>query len=350
MESGHRIPLFASLGMFIIDEISFPDLQLDGILGGGGTFAICGSRMVLGAAESTKCAWIVDIGNDCPGEILHELKSWNSGAVFRYDDSRKCTRGWNGYGANEFRSFKYLTSKKRITMADFEQYPWMLWSKSFHFVCSPKRCKELLDELKIIYGTHHHELEFNNVIIAWEPIPDCCQPEFLDETLGILKQVDILTPNAAECASFFGEEEPSDRKGCERIALKFLGYMAKPAAGIVLRCGHLGSMYAKSDKKVVWFPAYHHKTDNKETNKVIDPTGCGNTFVGAFTTAFVKFGKNYHTSALYATIASGACIEQHGLPRVTHQGEDELWNGVSVKARVKIYLEENPELITDSVL
>lgn len=332
----HSNPVFTSLGMFIIDEINFPDLKIDGILGGGGTFAICGSRMVLGSKESDKCAWIIDIGNDCPDEILSELKSWNTGGVFRFDFSRKCTRGWNGYDENEFRSFKYLTPKKRVTITDLKTYSWMLNSKSFHFVCSPNRCTELMEELSAVSETH------KDVVIAWEPIPDCCSPEYLDATIKILSQIDILTPNAAECAAFFGEKEPTDKINCERIARKFIDYMSKPGSGIVLRCGKLGSFYIRSeDKAIEWFPAFHEKIEGDQ-NKVIDPTGCGNTFVGAFATAFVKYDRDYRKSCVYATIASGACIEQYGLPKVSYDSDkNELWNDISVTDRINDYLKRN---------
>jgi sugar/nucleoside kinase (ribokinase family) len=329
--------------MFIIDEINFPGLILDGILGGGGTFAIFGSRMILNNVNSKQCAWIIDIGSDCPDEILDELRLWNTGGIFRFDNSRKCTRGWNGYGENEFRQFKYLTPKKRITMTDLDNYTWMLKSKSFHFICSPRRCIELLRELDDL--SMKNNVCTSNAIIAWEPIPDCCTPEFLQDTLNILNQIDILTPNAAECASFFEESEPRDKENCERVASKFYNYMTKPDSGIVLRCGSLGSCLLKSGiKEVKWFPAYHKKNDDMTKNKVVDPTGCGNTFVGAFTTEFVKSNKNFELSSIYATLASGACIEQYGLPELTisDNGED-LWNGVSLNQRLEKYLDDYPE-------
>lgn len=340
LDKHNVVPYFTSLGMFIIDEISFPTFKIDGILGGGGTFAICGSRMVLKHFESKKSAWIADIGNDCPNEILEELKSWDSGTIFRYDYTRKCTRGWNGYGENEFRSFKYLTPKKRITVDDLKEYPWMLESNSFHFVCSPKRCVDLLREFSELSST---KIANPDPVIAWEPIPDCCTPEFLPETLSILNRVDILTPNAAECASFFGELEPQDKQNCERIARKFLDYMTKTNSGIVLRCGSLGSLLIESKHKLIkWFPPYHHKTSDS-SNKVIDPTGCGNTFVGALATAFIKFNRNFEVACVYATIASGACIEQHGLPKLTKSDtNEELWNGISIDERLKNYKNKFP--------
>lgn len=341
MTDRYDIPYFTSLGMFIIDEINFPELKLDGILGGGGTFAIFGSRMILSSKESNKCSWIVDIGSDCPAEILTELKSWNTGGVFRFDNSRRCTRGWNDYGDNEFREFEYLTPKKRITMADLNEYPWMLESKSFHFVCSPKRCIELLRELEDL-STKNNILN-NHPVIAWEPIPDCCTPDYLSDAISIVDKIDVLTPNAAECASFFGEDEPRDKENCERIALKFHKFMSKSQSGIVLRCGSLGSLVLKSgSEEIIWFPAYHKKTIKE--NKVIDPTGCGNTFVGAFTTEFIKNNKNFERCAIFATLASGACIEQHGLPKLSYKNGIELWNGISVSERLGTYLKQNVDL------
>lgn len=335
-----EVPYFISLGMFIIDEIDFPGLRLSDILGGGGTFAICGSRIVLDSKESHRCAWVVDIGNDCPADILKALHSWNTGGIFRYDGTRKCTRGWNGYGPNEFRDFKYLTPKKRITVSDLELHPYMLRSKSFHLICSPERCEQVLnelDEMTTKFGIH------TNSVIAWEPIPDFCNPENLKETLEILSKIDILTPNSAECAAYFGRSEPRDFKGCEDIAKKFIKWMTKPQSGIVLRCGSMGCLLIKlSDGIPIWFPAYYSKNEDGTNNsKVIDPTGCGNTFVGAFATEFVKSGKNFERACIFATIASGACIEQHGTPTLTVSSDGtDLWNGLSFNDRLQKYIEK----------
>lgn len=178
--------------------------------------------------------------------------------MFRYDDTRKCTRGWNRYGLNEFREFRYLTPKKKITIDDLKQYPWMLQSASYHLVCSAKTCAQFVLEF------HHND----DAVIVWEPIPDRCTKEYLDETIEILKKVDILTPNAAECASFFSQPEPQDRKSCEQIGLKFLNYMTKTNSGIVLRCGALGSLLLR-EGWIKWFPAYHSDVSFPDY-KVID--------------------------------------------------------------------------------
>ncbi|TID23855.1 hypothetical protein CANINC_003147 [Pichia inconspicua] len=312
-----NIPYFASLGMFIIDEIDLQGLHLNDVPGGAGTFAICGSRMILGAEESNRCVWFVDIGNDCPSEVLMELNSWNTGGIFRYDSTRRCTRGWNGYGPNELRTFKYLTPKKQIVASDLSSSPLMLQSKSIHLICSPERCAEVLDEIN---ATAIKSGLKPNAVIAWEPVPEFCNSKNLDETLYVLSKIDIFTPNSAECASYFDFPEPTDCEGCEFIARRFVEHLTKPQSAVVLRCGRMGCLLMKStNEPPIWFPAYH----SNDQNEVIDPTGCGNTFVGAF-----------------ATIASGACIEQHGPPSLTVSKEgDDLWNGLKFNDRLKRYID-----------
>ncbi|ODV82511.1 hypothetical protein CANARDRAFT_10497 [[Candida] arabinofermentans NRRL YB-2248] len=333
------VPVFTSMGLFIIDEIHFPDQSLYNILGGGGSFAIIGSRMILNKRNSKAAAWIVDIGNDCPDVILNELKSWDTGAIIRHDESRQCTRGWNSYGDNDFRSFKYMTPKKRIDIPDLLNYPHLLKSESYHLIYSPERCIQVLNSLA--------PLRNDEPVIVWEPIPDECTPDNLQSCLDILDKVDILSPNAAECASFFNESEPTTHKECERIAGNFATHMTKnDYSGVVLRCGALGCLLMTAAGSCKWFPAYHSNASN-----IIDPTGCGNTFVGAFLTAFMLSNRDFDTACIMATVASGVSLEQHGTPTLNFvkngDVENELWNGISFKDRVSTYFFNNPELEID---
>ncbi|OWB73288.1 hypothetical protein B5S31_g3024 [[Candida] boidinii] len=339
-----EIPIYASMGMFIIDEIHFPDkTSVHDIFGGGGSFTIVGSRMVLTRKESKKAGWIVDIGSDCPQEILDELERWNTGAVMRYDNSRFCTRGWNMYGDNDFRSFKYLTPKKRIDIPDLIENKHLLLSKSYHLLCSPERCVNLLNQMTIL---RHNDVP----MIVWEPIPDECTPENLDECLAILDKVDVLSPNAAEAAAFFNENEPATIEECERIAFKFAKYTIKNGSksGVVLRCGKLGCFIVNSDKSFQkWFPAYHNP--KYDDFKVVDPTGAGNTFIGAFCTGFILSDRDWDCACICGNIGSGAAIEQIGMPKLTFDNEIDLWNGKSFEQRLNIYLSRNPEIKMNSI-
>lgn len=320
-------PVFTSLGLFIIDEIHFNDgTSIHDILGGGGTFAIVGSRMILGSSRSTESSWIVDIGNDCPSEILQELKNWNTGAIFRYHKDRPCNHGWNKYGEREYREFKFTTPSMDITVNDLLNYQQLLYSKSFHFILCPEDCQAVLTKLADIHQRPY---------IVWEPDPGDCRNGMLEKCIPVLPQIDILSPNAAEAASFLNLTEPKTESECEDIALKFLPYMSKTSkSAIVLRCGEMGSLlYSHKGKK--WFAPYHI-----DQSKVVDPTGCGNTFVGGLSTALALTDGNLIMACICGTLASGASIEQHGPPRL---GDADTWNGTTMQKRAEIYLNTHPE-------
>ncbi|CDK27413.1 unnamed protein product [Kuraishia capsulata CBS 1993] len=332
-EKSYPDAVFASMGMFIIDEIHFPNKPSQyNVIGGGGTFSILGSRMVLTKQNSLRAGWILDIGNDFPQQMLGVLQSWNTGVIMRYNSQRQCSRGWNMYGDNDLRSFKYLTPKLRIDVPDIIKHSNLLHSKSYHLLCSPERCTEILGKLR--------PLRPEEPVIVWEPIPDDCNPQTLPRCLNILKEVDILSPNAQEAAAFFGLEEPTDHLSIETIADRFLPYMTKNKnAGVVLRCGALGCFAVSRSGFREWFPAYHSDAAANDY-KVIDPTGGGNTFIGALATAYVLSQGDWKVSCVAANIASGAAIEQIGMPEL----EDDTWNGTSFPDRVRVYLDRHPEL------
>lgn len=99
--------IFTTMGMFIIDEIHFPQSSNQksyfDVIGGGGTFGAMGSRVIATKKYSDKVGFIVDKGSDFPVEIEKYLNDWHIGIVWRSDPSRLTTRGWNMYGDNELR-------------------------------------------------------------------------------------------------------------------------------------------------------------------------------------------------------------------------------------------------------
>ena len=72
-------------------------------MGGAGTYAAIGARLVAGSEHSRSVGWIVDIGSDFPCEFRRTLESWQTSCLFREDESRLTTRAWNGYGPGEHR-------------------------------------------------------------------------------------------------------------------------------------------------------------------------------------------------------------------------------------------------------
>ncbi|KAK9249175.1 Ribokinase-like protein [Lipomyces tetrasporus] len=325
--------IFTSFGMFIIDEIHYLDgTSLYDVIGGAGTYAAYGARYFLPYPLSKGVGWIVDAGSDFPQEIKKELFSLQTTMIFREDPTRLTTRGWNGYGEKEFRGFRYTTPKKRIVTEDVVGTK-LLESRTFHVICSPERAQSLIRGIVELRKSSKKDLPFP--VIAWEPVPDLCKPEHLDACLDALPMVDILTPNAAEAAAFFDLPEPFEKDDIEEIGLRFLPHMREDAA-IVIRAGSNGCLVLSKRRGKMWLEAYH----TPFPERVIDPTGAGNTFVGGLCTGYVLSNGDIIEAAIYGNVAAGLSVEQVGLAKLTlpgDEGKPELWNGSAVLDRVKEY-------------
>lgn len=229
-------------------------------------------------------------------------------------------------------AFKYLTPKKRITTDDIVDTP-LLKSRSFHLICSPERATALINGLNDSRAANNPNLP--KPVIVWEPVPDLCTPEHLQACFAALPSVDILSPNSAEAAAFFGLPEPTDKKAIEEIAIRFIPYMRDDAA-VVLRAGALGSLIIAKNSKIIWLESYHAPWPEL----VVDPTGAGNTFVGAMCVGYILSGGDLVEAAIYGNIAAGLSIEQVGLAKPTfptNERDNELWNGTRVMDRVDHY-------------
>jgi hypothetical protein len=74
------------------------------IIGGAGSYAAVGARLVAGERYARSVSWIVDVGSDFPLEFRSTIESWQTSCIFREDRARLTTRAWNGYsGENEHR-------------------------------------------------------------------------------------------------------------------------------------------------------------------------------------------------------------------------------------------------------
>lgn len=287
--------------------------------------------------------WIVDAGTDFPASLRTTIDTWRTSALFRPRDA-STTRGWNGYGANDHRSFKYLTEKKRLTAEDLT--PDLLASKSFHLICSPTRCITLV---QTILSRRKTELNLSpdnqdeRPLIIWEPVPDLCIPPELDKTYAAVAHIDVISPNHDELASLFSATPsatpapqpppaPFNRSAVETQSSQLLARCS--ALAVVVRAGKEGCFVASLDKRT-WLPAYHQPSSS---SKVVDPTGGGNAFLGAFAVGLVRGGGDVVEAARWGSVGASLAIEQVGMPGLSTHGEEEgeeRWNGVSVRERLE---------------
>jgi sugar/nucleoside kinase (ribokinase family) len=173
----------------------------------------------------------------------------------------------------------------------------------------PSRALEILAQLK----------EFDwPTRTCYEPIPDSCTPESLEELLQVLPLVDVFSPNHEEAAGFFEVKEKDwagTKEEIERLAARFLELGAKDR--VVVRSGALGMVgVSREEPMPVWIPAY--QTD---ASKVVDPvsadvvkascltsgqTGCGNSSLGGLL-AGLSTGNSLKESMIQASVSASFC-------------------------------------------
>ena len=159
--------------------------------------------------------------------------------------------------------------------------------------------------------------------------------------------VDVFSPNHRELSALFREEDQGqggiDQKGLRQYCKILVehGFGSKPSA-VVIRMGEDGCFVASQTRNLA-LPAYHTPLSDviledpaAWKNKVVDPTGGGNAFLGGYCIGLLMdewrdLGSGltpFEGAALPGSIAASFAIEQFGMPRLTNdEGKGELWNG-----------------------
>lgn len=339
------------------DEIEFapPKPPVKDIVGGAGSYSALGARIFSPSPKSRSVGWIVDCGSDFPSELRDFIAHWDTGVFIRETPDRLTTRGWNGYGEHEHRgalcchhfeqmylrytvAFRYMTPKLRLDHQALIDTP-LLWSRSFHLICSPLRCIDLVENILALRSQSVENNTKPNPLFIWEPVPDLCTPEEFDNCLKALKYVDVVSPNHGELGGFFGKDTNGDDhvnfRLIEELSKQWLesGIARDSSGGIVVRCGKDGCLVTRKDLQQ-WLPAYHQSSD-----AVVDPTGGGNGFLGGLAVGLVRCGtspdtRNLEAAAVWGSITASFAIEQVGMPVLSHTSEGERWNGVRVDERL----------------
>lgn len=214
----------------------------------------------------------------------------------------------------------------------------VLSSKSFHYLASPADLKPRLLKLLTIraqMGISHRPLTI------WEPSPLTSNPDNFQACLDMAKLVDVFSPNHLELAATFGALYSSEtqKSEIETLALKVLSSGVGPDGNgvVVIRAGENGCLVQSRDIGPKWLPPFYVAAMQEEqASGVVDPTGAGNAFLGAFSIGYLETG-DVIEAAKYGSVAASFALEQVGMPRRSKEGQKELWNGASVRRRLDEY-------------
>ncbi|KAI4216118.1 MAG: hypothetical protein LQ351_001617 [Letrouitia transgressa] len=237
---------------------------------------------------------------------------------------------------------------EKVRVDEYALTPQQLKAKTFHMICSPQRC---IDLIKGILRQQGRDPTIAGLSAAprlkqsfiWEPVPDLCVPDEFERCLEALNWVDVMSPNLEEFATLVNDSfDLTNASGLKKLRLRCDTLLNRNASqkckAIVVRLGERGCLVVQPNREK-YLPAYYEPGLSPE--KVVDPTGGGNAFLGGLCIGLLENSFLVENAAVYATIAASFAIEQVGIPslKLAEDAADELWNGENVKTRLRSYQE-----------
>ena len=355
---------FVSLGMLTLDDLIFSQSnqkQSDhyNTLGGAGTYAVLGARIIAGPTDSNSIGWVVHEGTDFPVSAKSEVDSWKIRTRYIRTPNRLTTKGRNVY-VGEDRTFNFETPKMQVTpyMLDSDQ----LQAKSFHIIGTPARCIDLVQstmELRKAQPQGNNSRDRPpRPIFVWEPMEHSCCPDALDDFEATMELVDVFSPNELEFAKLVGFDLQAGQhlplQTMQEYSYRFIENCRLQS--VVVRLGGNGAFVASRDPTLHYrtLPAYYRPGTDISTQAVVDVTGGGNAFLGAFSYVLASdqdfsewnlpsFLNRQEIAALAGAVAASFTIEQFGMPKLEERENiGETWGrkGGAVSSRMQVFSAE----------
>lgn len=294
--------------------------------------ATLGARLFT-PSDSKSISLVFNAGHDFPVSVIETFRSWSIDLHVQHLPEQPSARGLVFYKkAHENRKgFQRLTEPLPVTIADLRESR-LLSAQAVHFFGTAEYMQEQSKEMNnaIAEGAMPRR-----PFIVCEPMAQSCKPDTLEAHQQAARLVDVFSPNHEELDSFFSSTSDLafDAREVERQAHVFVesGIGLTHNGCVVVRAAGHGCFCAWGSS-TVWLPSYH----DSKSEKVVDPTGAGNAFLGAFAIGWQETG-SYVEAAKYGQVAASFAIEQVGLPELKGCGDGELWNGESVRQRLDRY-------------
>ncbi|MGE5139838.1 MAG: PfkB family carbohydrate kinase [Rudaea sp.] len=286
----------------ILDDLVFPDGRTAmGVLGGGGPQTAFGMRLpaLAGWAPAPYSVGLVSgVGPDLPQAAWKWLESAGIDLTGLRRGTLPTARAWQIMEHGEKRTQLFRVpgpiAAEQLGRSIQHLPESYRQARGYHLGVHPEEPDlAFLTELR---GPGRAQAE--SPMVSVEPFKPADHP-LDDHALGALCSAsDIFSPNLHEARSLAGDGAPNE------LARRFCQAGARVAA---VRLGQEGSLIYDGRSSLV-VPA--------AAAPLIDPTGAGNAYCGAFLAVYLQTG-DIRRAGLCASVAASLLVQQIGLPPIT---------------------------------
>ena len=289
------------VGTLAFDTIETPYGKVDRVIGGSAPFASLAAK-----TKNVECAVISIVGNDFPKSYLDILvsKGIDISEVQIENDGKSFF--WSGKYHDNMNKRDTLETQVNV-LANF----------------NPKIPKNYTNLDILVLGNLDPKVQLR-VISQFEKRPkftmldtmNFWMDNTLDNLLKIISKVDLICIN---------DEEVIQLSGCKDYKNGIKKILTMGPKYLIMKKGEYGSMLY-SDNLEFFCPSFKVK-------KVIDPTGAGDSFAGAFAGHLAE-SKNYtfesiSSALIYANAVASFCVEKFGIENMLNISKDEIDKRIS---------------------
>ena len=284
------------VGTLAFDTIETPFGKVERVIGGSAPFASLAAK-----TKNIECAIVSIVGNDFPKSYLDLFVSKEIDISEVQIQKNGKSFFWSGKYHDNMNKRDTIETQVNV-LADF----------------NPKIPDNFIETDILVLGNLDPKVQLS-VVSQFDVKPkfimldtmNFWMDNSLDDLLNVISKVDLICIN---------DEEVIQLSGCEDHRLGIKKILAMGPKYLIMKNGEYGATVF-SESSEFFCPSF-------KINKVVDPTGAGDSFAGAFAGCLAQsnnFSFNSISNALiYANAIASFCVEKFGIENMLSIPKDEI--------------------------
>ena len=289
------------VGTLAFDTIETPYGKVERVIGGSAPFASLAAK-----TKNIECAVVSVVGNDFPKSYLNLLvsKGIDISEVQIEKDGKSFF--WSGKYHDNMNKRDTLETQVNV-LGNF----------------NPKIPENFKNPDALVLGNLDPKVQLS-IVSQFDKKPNFTMLDTmnfwmehsLDNLIKIISKVDLICIN---------DEEVIQLSGCSNHELGIKKILTMGPKYLIMKKGEYGATLY-SDESEFFCPSFKVK-------KVVDPTGAGDSFAGAFA-GYLAESKNYTfesiaSALIYANAVASFCVEKFGIENMLNISKDEIDKRIS---------------------